>query len=637
MKVWGILDMQAPTNIKQIRAMWPHRSHILSPLTELTGKKAFVWEDKHQQAFEQMKALIAMDALLVYPNHNKPFDIETDASDYQLGAIIKQDNRPIAYYTRKLNTVQKNYTTIEKELWSIVKTLKEFRSMLLGEPITIYTDHKNLTHKLSSFSTQRILWWRLLLEEFGCNYKHKEGSQNLVANVLSCILTSCLVREKIAGPREKNLISQPNQPQELYEDNQACITEENPSLAECLLVYPVFNECNITRHPFHFAMMQHYQQRSDATKQLLIDQPEQSHLLHSKPTTAKDSLNRWHVAADCPLLSFNSATCQRHGQIGMVAQTTLLSSPSKGWSPQVSWCEICQKMKCYSTSFAQLPTWEATSVPWEQVHVDLIGPWNIKVKGHKKPVQFIALTCSDPILNLLEVGTVKDKMSEQVTKTFKRLWLSRYPRPRTCVHDRGPEFVAHEFQTVLDDTGIGLRPTSARNPQSNGIIEQVHHTIAAIVRIVVDSLLPIDTVEKANDIVQDTLHKAMHVVRCASHNSLDNISPGALTFQWDMYLDIPLIANVLTLANLRQKQIDKHLMRANAKCKTHDYQVGDQVLIKCVLDASSKLEPTTYKGPYPIVQVHTNGTVTVLLQPNTMERYNVRRTTPYRQPLPVPP
>jgi transposase InsO family protein len=198
---------------------------------------------------------------------------------------------------------------------------------------------------------------------------------------------------------------------------------------------------------------------------------------------------------------------------------------------QVSRCKICQKMKRYSTNFTQLPAREATSVPWEQVHVDLIGPWNIKVKGHKKPVQFIALTCIDPVLNLLEVGTVKDTTSEQVTKTFKHLWLSRYPQPRTCVHDRGPEFVAHEFQTVLEDTGIGLWPTSAQNPQSNGIVEQVHCTIAAIIRIVVDSLSPIDTVEKANDIVQDALHKAMHAMHCASHNSLDNISPGALTFR----------------------------------------------------------------------------------------------------------
>jgi RNase H-like domain found in reverse transcriptase len=231
-----------------------------------------------------MKALIAMDALLAYPNHNKSFNIETDASDYQLSAIIKQDNRPIAYYTRKLNSAQKNHTTIEKELLSIVETLKEFRSMLLGAPITIHTNHNNLTHNFSSFSTQRILRWRLLLEEFGCNYKYKEGSQNLVTNALSRILMSRLVREKTAGPGEKNLISQPNQPQEPYEDNQASITKENPLLAECLLVYPVFDEHDVTCHPFHFATMRHYQQRSGATKQLLIDQPEQYALVTLRET-----------------------------------------------------------------------------------------------------------------------------------------------------------------------------------------------------------------------------------------------------------------------------------------------------------------------------------------------------------------
>jgi hypothetical protein len=122
----------------------------------------------------------------------------------------------------------------------------------------------------------------------------------------------------------------------------------------------------------------------------------------------------------------------------MVAQMTLLSSLSQGESLlRIQSMQNMSEMKCYSTNFAQLPAREATSVPWEQVHMDLIGPWNIKVKGHKKPVQFIALTCIDPVLNLLEVGTVNGKMSKQATKTFEHLWLSHYPRPRTCVHDCG--------------------------------------------------------------------------------------------------------------------------------------------------------------------------------------------------------
>jgi hypothetical protein len=58
-----------------------------------------------------MNTITSLKALLRYPDHNLPFDIETAASDYQLGAVIKQGEFPIAFYTRKLNSAQANYTT----------------------------------------------------------------------------------------------------------------------------------------------------------------------------------------------------------------------------------------------------------------------------------------------------------------------------------------------------------------------------------------------------------------------------------------------------------------------------------------------------------------------------------------------
>ena len=91
-----------------------------------------------------MKKIVSRAVTLAYPDFNKPFVIYTDASDFQLGSVITQEGKPLAFYSRKLNKAQINYTVTEKELLSIVETLKEFRGILLGHEMIIYNERANL-------------------------------------------------------------------------------------------------------------------------------------------------------------------------------------------------------------------------------------------------------------------------------------------------------------------------------------------------------------------------------------------------------------------------------------------------------------------------------------------------------------
>jgi hypothetical protein len=111
--------------------------------------------------------------------------VYTDASNNQLGEVIMQEGKPLAFYSRKLSSAQTRYTTGEQELLSIVETLKEFRNILLGQKVIVHTYHLNILY--GKLSNDRITRWRLLLEEYGLTYILIAGENNIVADALSRI------------------------------------------------------------------------------------------------------------------------------------------------------------------------------------------------------------------------------------------------------------------------------------------------------------------------------------------------------------------------------------------------------------------------------------------------------------------
>jgi hypothetical protein len=167
-KVQAILAIKPPTGVKQLRHflgmvqyfsdLWARRSDMLAPLTSLvrecgqtkttmakgTKKVPWHWDEIHQRAFNHVKATIAKDVVLAYLDYLKVFEIYTDASSKQLGAVITQGNRPIVFFSWKRSDTQRKYSVTKIELQAIGETLKEFKGMLWGQKIKVFTDHANL-------------------------------------------------------------------------------------------------------------------------------------------------------------------------------------------------------------------------------------------------------------------------------------------------------------------------------------------------------------------------------------------------------------------------------------------------------------------------------------------------------------
>ncbi len=179
--------------------LWARQSNMLAPLTSLVGvcgqtkstkdkgtkTVPWHWDKVHQRAFNQVKTTIAKDVVLAYLDYSKVFETYTDASSKQIGAVITQDNRPIAFFSWKLFNTQGKYSVTKIELLVIVETLKEFKGMLWGQSIKVFTDHANLMRGALGINLDRVYQWRLLLEEYGPVIVYIEGIHNIMADAVS--------------------------------------------------------------------------------------------------------------------------------------------------------------------------------------------------------------------------------------------------------------------------------------------------------------------------------------------------------------------------------------------------------------------------------------------------------------------
>jgi hypothetical protein len=506
--------------------------------------------------------------------------------------------------------------------------------MLLGNQIIVKTDHKNLTHPLSTHASNRVLCQCLLLEEYGVDLEYIKGEKNIVADALSRLPISN-VAETAAEIATKNEPVSDNVIDSETERTAAKMSD----LVGLLSSLPteelfVFNENDF---PLNFNIIAEGQ-GADNQLQQELKLPNNKYredirdgiplYVHSKhgsiyiPASLQFSILQWyHTTLQHPGIARMQATIKEHLYWPGIDDDVV---------KHVKKCQVCQQYKITAIKkYGKIPLPKIdTLLPWEEVHVDLMGLWPVQYTSPRNPSKTAiekiqALTIVDKATGWPEFVAIKNKSSYHISLLFDSDWLCRYPRPRRVVYDNGTEFTGGEFQELLLSYGIKPVSTTVRNPKSNGVVERVHLTMG-------DMLCKITfSGEDWHQDLQRTLDAVAWAIRTTISPAL-KYSPCHLAFNQDMIFRKAVAVDWEKVQQECSKTSAASNIRENQARVAKTYQVGDQILI--VLDADEcrgqpKMNKPT-RGPYTITKVHDNGTVTIN-RGNFEETINIRHIKPY--------
>lgn len=195
-KIEAITSWSTPNSLHDIRsfhglASFYRRfikgfSTIISPITECLKGGTFTWNDEAQRSFELIKKKMTEAPIIALPDFNKVFEVDCDASNVGIGAVLSQEGKPIAFFSEKLNGARRKYSTYDKEFYAIIRALSHWRHYLISKEFLLFSDHEALKyingqHKLNS----RHAKWVEFLQAYTFLIKHKSGIQNQVADALS--------------------------------------------------------------------------------------------------------------------------------------------------------------------------------------------------------------------------------------------------------------------------------------------------------------------------------------------------------------------------------------------------------------------------------------------------------------------
>ena len=262
---------------------------------------------------------------------------------------------------------------------------------------------------------------------------------------------------------------------------------DNPSLVDCFVNLPPLGDVPV---PLSFEACAAAQAQDAMLQQKLVTNPAryvQNQLAPNAnvicylsqlnapwkiciPDSKLDEIIQWHHAH----LGHPGIKCTSD----MIALHSYHPRLSARCEDLISCCDACQRNKLALWGYGELPPCNTVNMAWQDVAIDLIGPWTFTVNG--ATYTFCALTMIDTVTNYCELIRIDNKSAAHVGQKFENKWLSWYPRPQSCIYDQGNEFLGYQFQQHLHHYNIHSKVSMVKNPQSNAVAERLHQTVTNI-------------------------------------------------------------------------------------------------------------------------------------------------------------
>ncbi|KAG9192563.1 hypothetical protein G6011_11297 [Alternaria panax] len=458
-------------------------SKITTPLSEITKKEiGFKWNEEHQEAFDRIKQIFLEAPVLEMYDPKRGTRVETDASDYALGAVLSQQCpdkkwRPVFYHSRKFSGAELNYDVHDKELLGVVDSFEQWEVYLLGLPhqIEVFTDHQNLAGFMTTKKlNRRQVRWAEMLAQFDFKITHRAGTLNGAADALS--RRSDLREESHGEPHKAMFRKMPD----------GTLRYNQPELARIAKVTERVE--TLQQQWQQKAASWQFEPDENGSDELLQDEREYRDMIRGNRTYVPPHLRTNLIKELHESPEYGHASLEE--MVRRLAKVFAIPRLRAKVQDVLGNCLACHQNKPKRHKpYGLLQPLPPPTRPWSSVTMDFIVklPKSLEPGSGRLCDTILVIVCRHT-KGAKFVPTEETITADECAYEVSKALMSEHGIPEEFITDRDKLFTSKYWNTFLAKLGVKKKLSTSFHPETDGQTERTNQTLEQYLRMYANKL-----------------------------------------------------------------------------------------------------------------------------------------------------